>query len=59
MTVSAYDLLGREVAVLHRGPLAAGTHRLVFEAAGLPSGVYLVRADGATASWTQAVTLVK
>ncbi len=59
VTVAAYDLLGREVAVLHRGPLAAGTHRLVFEASNLPSGVYLIRADGPTVSQAQAVTLVR
>ena len=55
VTVAAYDLLGREVARLHRGPLAAGTHRLVFDATGLPSGVYVVRAEGKSASWTQVV----
>ena len=59
VTVAAYDLLGRAVALLHRGPLAAGTHRLVFDATGLPSGVYLVRAEGQSASWTQTVTLVR
>ena len=56
VSVAAYDLLGREVALLHRGTLAAGTHRLVFDATGLPGGVYVVRAEGRTASWTQVVT---
>ncbi len=59
VTVAAYDVLGREVAVLHRGPLAAGTHRLVFEASNLPSGIYLIRADSATVSQAQMVTLVR
>lgn len=46
--VAVYDVLGRAVAVLHEGPLAAGEHALAFEAAGLPAGIYLIRA-----MWTQ------
>jgi hypothetical protein len=41
-TVTAYDVLGREVAVLHDGPLAATTHRFGLEARDLPAGVYFV-----------------
>ncbi|GIV58037.1 MAG: hypothetical protein KatS3mg042_0950 [Rhodothermaceae bacterium] len=45
--VAVYDVLGREVAVLHRGPLTGGTtHTLRFEAGGLPAGVYVVRVQG-------------
>ena len=45
--VEVFDVLGRRVAVLHDGMLAAGqTHRFVFEAAGLPGGLYFVRATG-------------
>src|SRR5690606_24563231 len=48
--VGLYDVRGREVAVLHEGPLSAGEHVLSFETAGLPAGlpagVYLVRAEG-------------
>ena len=42
--VVAYDVLGRPVAVLHDGPLEAGTQRLSWEA--FTSGVYLIRAEG-------------
>ncbi len=59
VTVTAYDVLGRAVAVLHRGPLAAGVHRLTFEVAGLPGGTYFVRAVGSTGARTRVVTLVK
>jgi hypothetical protein len=45
--VAVFDLLGREVAVLHDGPLAAGSHRLALDATRLPAGLYLVRAMGA------------
>jgi hypothetical protein len=43
----AFDALGRSVAVLHDGPLAAGqTSRLTLDAADLPAGVYVVRVTG-------------
>ena len=58
--VTVYDLLGRAVATLFDGPLAAETpHRLRFEAGALPSGLYLVRATGEAFSATQQVTLLK
>ena len=41
--VALYDLLGREVRVLHEGMLAAQTtHSITVSADGLPSGLYLV-----------------
>ncbi|HLA64747.1 MAG TPA: hypothetical protein VK610_09990, partial [Rhodothermales bacterium] len=46
--VAAYDVLGREVAVLADGPYPAGRSRVGWDAAALPSGLYVVRlvADG-------------
>ena len=58
-TVGVYDVLGREVKRLHEGPISAGEHRFTFDAAGLPSGTYLVRAQGETRLDVQTVTLVK
>ena len=55
---AVYDVLGREVAVLHAGPLAAGSHRLAFDSA-LPTGVYLVRATGYGLRAAQRVTVVR
>ncbi len=43
--VAVYDVLGREVAVLADGALAAGRHDLRLDGRGLPAGVYLVRAE--------------
>ena len=57
--VAAYDLLGREVALLHDGTLAVGRHTLTFQADRLPSGSYLIQATSATATQTQVVTLTK
>jgi predicted outer membrane repeat protein len=57
--VALYDVLGREVAVLHDGPLAAGSHRLAFDGADLPTGVYLVRATGDGFDAAQRVTVVR
>lgn len=57
--VGVYDLLGREIARLVDGFSPAGTHEILFDATGLPSGVYIVRlqADGETL--TRRITLLK
>lgn len=58
--VALYDLLGREVAVLHEGAVPAGVeHRVVIDASNLPSGTYLYRAVGETFAQTKQVTVVK
>ena len=41
--LSVHDLLGREVAVLVDGLTSAGSHEVTFDAAGLPSGIYVYR----------------
>lgn len=49
--VALYDVLGREVAVVHDGPLAAGEAvPLALDTAGLPNGLYIVRAVGTTST---------
>ncbi|MEM1041880.1 MAG: proprotein convertase P-domain-containing protein [Bacteroidota bacterium] len=58
-TVSVYDLLGRRVAVLHRGELPAGETTLRFDRAGLADGTYLVRAETAAGVATQRVTVLR
>jgi len=40
--LTVYDVLGRQVAVLVDASLAPGIHRVRFDAAHLPSGMYLV-----------------
>ncbi len=47
VVIEARDILGHRAALLHDGPMATGTHRISFDADGLPSGVYLISAtDG-------------
>lgn len=55
-----YDLLGRSVALLHDGLLAARErHSFMFEAGSLPSGIYLLEATGDAFSATRRVVLLK
>ncbi|MEP0547299.1 MAG: right-handed parallel beta-helix repeat-containing protein [Rhodothermales bacterium] len=57
--VTVYDVLGRRVARLHDGPLAAGHHALAFDASRLGAGLYLIRAIGDGFSAAQRVTTVR
>ncbi|MDX1532542.1 MAG: T9SS type A sorting domain-containing protein, partial [Rhodothermales bacterium] len=57
--LSVYDVLGREVAVLHEGPLGAGEHRMVLDTRALPVGAYLVRAEGGDAVGAERVTVAR
>lgn len=59
VTVTVYNALGHEVARLHEGALQTGTHQFTFEAAGLPSGTYLIRAKGASFNLSRQATLLK
>ena len=54
-SVRVVDALGRTVAVLADGPLAAGAHVFALDASGLPAGVYAVVA---TVGGTQRATRV-
>jgi photosystem II stability/assembly factor-like uncharacterized protein len=41
VTLKLFDILGREVRVLYKGELAAGTHKFNFNAGSLASGIYI------------------
>ncbi|MEM9998596.1 MAG: T9SS type A sorting domain-containing protein [Bacteroidota bacterium] len=57
--LALYDVLGRAVTVLAAGRQAAGTHEVPFDAAGLPSGVYVARLETESGALTRRLTLVR
>ena len=58
--ISAHDMLGRQVALLHDGNLSAGiTHTFTFNGTDLASGAYLLRVAGGGFVETRRVTLLK
>ncbi len=60
VAIQVFDVLGRQVATLHNGPLAPNTaHQFTFEAAALPSGLYTIRTLGETFNETRQAFLAK
>lgn len=59
VTLKVFDVLGREVATLVIGEKEAGTHRVRWDAAGLPSGVYLYRLKANDFIETRRMALVR
>jgi uncharacterized delta-60 repeat protein len=57
--LAVYDLLGREIAVLHEGPASSGTSRVSFDASRLAPGSYVLRlvADGSATA--RSITVVR
>lgn len=58
-TLQVYDALGRQVATLLDGTLAAGAYTATFDARGLPSGTYVYRLAAGGEVLTGRMTLVK
>ncbi len=59
VAVAVFDARGRRVATLAEGRRGAGETRLVWDAAGLPAGRYLVRATAGSQSATQSITVIR
>src|SRR5690606_41565341 len=57
--LEVFDVLGRHVATLVDGPLAAGEYRVQFEGAGLPSGTYMYRLTTPEYQATRSMLLLK
>ncbi len=57
--LAVYDLLGREVAVLVDGTLAAGTHEVQFQSHNLPSGAYFYKIEAGSFSQIRQMLLMK
>lgn len=59
VTLAAFNLLGQQVATLAEGSRAAGEHQVVWNAQGLPSGVYYLVLNAAQQRQVQKVILLK
>lgn len=57
--LEVFDMLGRRLTVLVDGHLPAGTHSVVFDAASLPSGLYLYRLSTPSGALTRTMHLAK
>jgi photosystem II stability/assembly factor-like uncharacterized protein len=57
--LAVYDVLGREVAVLVNGRMEAGTHEVIFNAAGLASGAYVYRLRAGSSAQTRKLMILK
>jgi PKD repeat protein len=59
VTLTVYDITGKEVAMLVDERREAGIHEITFNASHLPSGVYLYRLRAGEFTETKKLTLVK
>jgi hypothetical protein len=59
VTLEVFDLMGRKVATLVDGEIAAGTHQLNWDASHLASGMYLLRMEAGSFQATQKLVLLK
>ena len=63
VSLDIFDVTGRTVGARHAVPLQqwmpAGSHQVVFDAEGLPSGVYFVRLEAGDFAQTMKILLVK
>jgi hypothetical protein len=59
VTLKVYNSIGQEVATLVDGLQPAGVHQAVWDAKGLPSGVYIYRLNAGTFVETKKMTLMK
>lgn len=57
--VAVYDALGREVAVLHDGPAAAGPLPLAIDTGAFAPGTYIVRVRSAAGASTRTLTVIR
>ena len=59
VTVTVYDMLGRQVSVVVDGTLEAGFHEVRFDASGLSSGLYHYRLKAGRFVETRSMVLIK
>jgi len=59
VSLKIYDAIGNEITTLVNKEMQAGTHKVKFDAAGLPSGTYFYRLETAKYSETRKMVLLK
>jgi len=59
VTISLYDMLGKQVVSLADGEMTAGTHQIHWNAKNQASGIYLVRAEWKNGNAVSKVVLLK
>lgn len=59
VTLKIYNILGQQVAVLINKPLKAGSYEVEFNAAGLPSGVYIYKITAGEFTASRKMILLK
>ncbi len=57
--IAVYDILGREIQILVDGMMPSGQHSVTFDAAGLPSGMYVVVLETSGMRDVRKITLLK
>lgn len=59
MLLDIFDLTGRSVATLANELMASGAHHMNFNAATLPSGIYVYRLTSGSVSQSRKLVLLK
>ncbi|MGE5497715.1 MAG: phosphodiester glycosidase family protein, partial [Syntrophothermus sp.] len=59
VNLTVYDILGREVLQLLNRQMSAGNHRVSFNAAGLPSGIYICRMQASGNTFARKMLLLR
>jgi hypothetical protein len=59
VSLEVYNIVGQRVALLVNGVQAAGRHRVVFNAEGLASGIYLYRLQTPGSVLTKKLVVMK
>ena len=59
LTVTIYNILGEEIAIIHRGYLSAGEQSVKWDASGVSSGIYIYRLKGDNIDISQKMLFLK
>ncbi|MEX0720773.1 MAG: T9SS type A sorting domain-containing protein [Balneolaceae bacterium] len=59
VSLSVYDVIGKEVALLVDGSRSSGAHNVTFNAENLPSGIYYYRLETEAGNVVKSMTLIK